>query len=160
MKEYGLPTADFVTVNNVKSLGSVLERFPAIQTLPITNRFCRVPWNKSVVKADGLAAGKGVIIPNDMKETEAAARSMLEVKLNIGFIELMFEYSGKIRRCWPDCDHRGMSWWVRSFGKWRDSSDPFFPSSFEYFWHSRLSMVSLFAECLSEKITSDFSTLT
>jgi phosphoribosylamine--glycine ligase len=31
-----------------------------------------------VVKADGLAAGKGVIIPEDREETEAAIRSMLD----------------------------------------------------------------------------------
>lgn len=31
-----------------------------------------------VVKADGLAAGKGVVIPEDRDETEAAIRSMLE----------------------------------------------------------------------------------
>ncbi|ULT82846.1 hypothetical protein L3Y34_012231 [Caenorhabditis briggsae] len=65
MKEYGLPTADFVTVSadNVKSLDSVFER---------------VPWKKSVVKADGLAAGKGVIIPKDNEEAKNAARSILE----------------------------------------------------------------------------------
>ncbi|KAF1748159.1 hypothetical protein GCK72_024626 [Caenorhabditis remanei] len=65
MKEYGLPTADFVTVSveNVKSLDSVFER---------------IPWKNTVVKADGLAAGKGVIIPKDNEEAKLAARSILE----------------------------------------------------------------------------------
>ncbi|EGT43187.1 hypothetical protein CAEBREN_09378 [Caenorhabditis brenneri] len=65
MKEYGLPTADFVTVSieNVKSLDCVFER---------------LPWKNSVVKADGLAAGKGVIIPKDRAEAINATKSILE----------------------------------------------------------------------------------
>uniref|UniRef100_A0A8R1DXP6 Phosphoribosylformylglycinamidine cyclo-ligase n=1 Tax=Caenorhabditis japonica TaxID=281687 RepID=A0A8R1DXP6_CAEJA len=65
MKEYGLPTADFVTIDSVKNLEDVFER---------------VSWKNSVVKTDGLASGKGVIIPKDNVEAEAAARSMLEGK--------------------------------------------------------------------------------
>ncbi|CAI2357293.1 unnamed protein product [Caenorhabditis sp. 36 PRJEB53466] len=76
MKEYGLPTADFVTVDNVKSLDGVFER---------------VPWNKLVVKADGLAAGKGVIIPKDNEEAKAAARSMLEGQFGVAGRNIIIE---------------------------------------------------------------------
>ncbi len=37
----------------------------------------RFPWGKMVVKADGLAAGKGVILPDGLEEAEAAVREML-----------------------------------------------------------------------------------
>jgi len=56
MKEAGIPTARFEAVQDAAEARRVLNRFD----FPL------------VLKADGLAAGKGVVIVNDEKEAEAA----------------------------------------------------------------------------------------
>ena len=61
-----IPTAEFVTVENSSDTGKMLERFG----YPV------------VLKADGLAAGKGVVIAHDRHEVEAAL-SMLTGSLVI-----------------------------------------------------------------------------
>ena len=62
MKKYGIPTASYETFSDVtKALEYV--------------KTCPIP---TVVKADGLALGKGVIIAMSREEAEAAVRSMME----------------------------------------------------------------------------------
>ena len=62
MKKYGIPTAKYETFTDLSSALSYLESAP-------------VP---TVVKADGLALGKGVIIAQTREEAKAAVRDMME----------------------------------------------------------------------------------
>ena len=64
MKKYKIPSADYKVYTNSKKAIEELNRF---QT-PI------------VVKADGLAAGKGVLICETVKEAEVAIRSIMDEK--------------------------------------------------------------------------------
>jgi phosphoribosylamine--glycine ligase len=59
-RQFDIPTADFVTVDSPDDAKRALNRF----SYPV------------VVKADGLAAGKGVIIAHDRTEAEAAIDSL------------------------------------------------------------------------------------
>lgn len=61
MKRYGIPTADFETFSDYDEAIRHLEN----HSLPV------------VVKADGLALGKGVIIANTLDEAKAAVKTML-----------------------------------------------------------------------------------
>ena len=61
MARHGIPTASYATFND---LDRALEHL-AEQAMPI------------VIKADGLAAGKGVIVAQDAAQAEAAVRDML-----------------------------------------------------------------------------------
>jgi phosphoribosylamine---glycine ligase len=62
MLKYGIPTAAYAEFSELSAARDYL------QTAPLP----------TVVKADGLAAGKGVIIAQTKAEAEAAARAMLE----------------------------------------------------------------------------------
>ncbi len=62
MKKYGIPTAKYETFADMASALSYLENAP-------------IP---TVVKADGLALGKGVIIAQTREEAKAAVRDMME----------------------------------------------------------------------------------
>ena len=61
MKKYGIPTASYETFNDMDSALSYLET-------------ASVP---TVIKADGLALGKGVIIAGTREEAKAAVKSMM-----------------------------------------------------------------------------------
>lgn len=65
MKKYGIPTADYAVFNNPKT---ALEYLKTIQY-------------PTVVKADGLALGKGVLIPQTYAEAESAVKAIMEDKL-------------------------------------------------------------------------------
>ncbi len=65
MKKYSIPTAAYETFDNVESALKHLEN----TTYP------------AVIKADGLALGKGVIIAKDKDAAEAAVRSMMTDKV-------------------------------------------------------------------------------
>lgn len=65
MARHGIPTAGFSVFDDA-------ERACA---------FVRAAGRPMVVKADGLAAGKGVFVPGDLKETERAVRSLLVDRL-------------------------------------------------------------------------------
>ncbi|MGM9636491.1 MAG: phosphoribosylamine--glycine ligase [Eubacteriales bacterium] len=65
MKKYGIPTAAYEVFTDMKSALSYLDTAP-------------VP---TVIKADGLALGKGVIIANTRDEAKAAVKSMMEDKI-------------------------------------------------------------------------------
>ena len=62
MKKYGIPTAKYETFDNAAAALAYLENAP-------------IP---TVVKADGLALGKGVIIAQTRDEAKAAVRDMME----------------------------------------------------------------------------------
>jgi phosphoribosylamine--glycine ligase len=62
MKKYGIPTAAYEIFTDVDSALSYLDQ----QKMPI------------VIKADGLALGKGVIIAQNLEEARTAVRSMME----------------------------------------------------------------------------------
>jgi len=62
MQKYNIPTAQYDTVTNLNDGLKILKN----SNYPL------------VIKADGLAAGKGVIICADKREAEAALRDMLE----------------------------------------------------------------------------------
>ena len=62
MKKYGIPTAQYETFDNAAAALAYLETAP-------------IP---TVVKADGLALGKGVIIAQTRDEAKAAVRDMME----------------------------------------------------------------------------------
>ena len=64
MKKYGIPTAEYEVFDNAEAALSYLETAP-------------IP---PVVKADGLALGKGVIIANTRDEAKEAVRSIMEEK--------------------------------------------------------------------------------
>ena len=64
MKKYGIPTARFETFDNMDAALLYLESAP-------------IP---TVIKADGLALGKGVIIAFTREEARAAVRGMMEEK--------------------------------------------------------------------------------
>lgn len=65
MKKYGIPTADYEVFDNVTDSLRYLES-------------CKYP---TVVKADGLALGKGVIIAQTKEEAVKAVHSMMEDKV-------------------------------------------------------------------------------
>lgn len=65
MKKYGIPTADYESFTDVKAALNYLES----AKMPI------------VVKADGLALGKGVIIAQNLEEAQSAVKSMMEDKV-------------------------------------------------------------------------------
>jgi len=67
MKKYSVPTASY---NAFKSLDEALK---FLKSLPVSQ--------KLVVKADGLAAGKGVIICSKREEAENAVRQMMADRL-------------------------------------------------------------------------------
>ena len=64
MKKYGIPTARYETFSDMAAALAYLETAP-------------VP---TVIKADGLALGKGVVIAQTREEAQAAVRSMMEEK--------------------------------------------------------------------------------
>ena len=65
MKKYGIPTAQYEVFTDEKSALSYLET-------------CPIP---TVIKADGLALGKGVIIAETREEAKNAVVSMMEEKI-------------------------------------------------------------------------------
>ncbi len=65
MKKYGIPTAEYETFSDIESANQYLEK-------------CDMPI---VIKADGLALGKGVIIANTKEEAKTAVKSMMEDKV-------------------------------------------------------------------------------
>ncbi len=64
MKKYGIPTASYETFNDMEAALAYLETAP----LP------------TVIKADGLALGKGVIIAETREDAKAAVLSMMQDK--------------------------------------------------------------------------------
>ena len=62
MKKYGIPTAQYQSFSDMK------EALAYIETAPVP----------TVIKADGLALGKGVVIAETREEAAAAVRSMME----------------------------------------------------------------------------------
>jgi len=65
MKKYGIPTAEYEVFSDMESALKYLDTAP-------------IP---TVIKADGLALGKGVIIAQSREEAKAAVRSMMEDKM-------------------------------------------------------------------------------
>lgn len=65
MKKYGIPTAEYQVFDNAENAMEYLEKAP----LP------------AVIKADGLALGKGVIIANTLEEAKEAVCSIMEDKV-------------------------------------------------------------------------------
>ena len=65
MKKYNIPTADYEVFNNPEDAAKYLEN-------------CKYP---AVIKADGLALGKGVIIAQTREEAVTAVHSMMEEKV-------------------------------------------------------------------------------
>lgn len=66
MKKYHIPTADYETFDNAAD---------AMNYIQTQNQY------PTVIKADGLALGKGVVIAQDLKEAKAAVSSMMEDKI-------------------------------------------------------------------------------
>ena len=65
MKKYSIPTAEYAVFTDMDEALSYLET-------------ARIP---TVIKADGLALGKGVVIANTRDEAKAAVRSMMQDKV-------------------------------------------------------------------------------
>ncbi len=65
MKKYGIPTAEYEVFTNLSSALEYLETAP-------------IP---TVIKADGLALGKGVIIAETREDAKSAVKSMMEDKI-------------------------------------------------------------------------------
>jgi phosphoribosylamine--glycine ligase len=65
MRRFGVPTADYVRVTSYQEAVGALDRF-------------RYPL---VLKADGLAAGKGVVIVNDRQEADKTLQALLSGSL-------------------------------------------------------------------------------
>lgn len=66
MKKYGIPTAEYEVFDNPQA---------ALEYIKSKNEF------PTVIKADGLAFGKGVIIAQSMSEAETAISSLMEDKI-------------------------------------------------------------------------------
>ena len=66
MKKYGIPTADYAVFSDPAA---------ALDDIRRRNRF------PAVIKADGLALGKGVVIAQDIDEARAALHSIMEEKV-------------------------------------------------------------------------------
>lgn len=66
MKKYGIPTASYETFDNAEK---------AVAYIKSQNQF------PIVIKADGLALGKGVLIANNLKEAEDGIHSIMEDKV-------------------------------------------------------------------------------
>lgn len=66
MKKYGIPTAKYEVFSNAED---------AVRYIKAENTF------PTVIKADGLALGKGVIIAQDLEEAENAVHSIMEDKI-------------------------------------------------------------------------------
>ena len=66
MKKYGIPTADYAVFSDPAAALDYIRR---------QNRF------PAVIKADGLALGKGVVIAQDLDEARAALHSIMEEKV-------------------------------------------------------------------------------
>ncbi|MBR2742531.1 MAG: phosphoribosylamine--glycine ligase [Clostridia bacterium] len=66
MKKYGIPTAGYEVFTDPAG---------ALSYIKTQNKF------PAVIKADGLALGKGVIIAKDLKEAEAAVHTIMEDKI-------------------------------------------------------------------------------
>ena len=66
MKKYNIPTSGYEVFDNSKS---------AIEYIKNSNKY------PTVVKADGLALGKGVIIAQNFEEAESAVNSIMEDKI-------------------------------------------------------------------------------
>lgn len=66
MKKYGIPTAEYETFTSASEAAAYIE---SKNEFPI------------VIKADGLALGKGVIIAQDLDEAKAAISSIMEDKI-------------------------------------------------------------------------------
>lgn len=66
MKKYGIPTADYAVFGN------------PVETLSYIKEQGKYP---TVIKADGLALGKGVIIAQDYAEAEKAVKTLMEDKV-------------------------------------------------------------------------------
>ncbi len=64
---HGIPTAPFEIASTVDEADAAIEKLSA-------------GARGIVVKADGLAAGKGVVVASDVAEAQAAAREMLEAR--------------------------------------------------------------------------------
>ena len=64
MKKYGIPTAEYETFNNMEAAINYLETAP-------------IP---TVIKADGLALGKGVIIAETREDAKRAVKEMMQDK--------------------------------------------------------------------------------
>ena len=65
MKKYGIPTANYETFSDMQAAFTYLEK----QDMPI------------VIKADGLALGKGVIIAETLEDAKTAVKNMMEDKV-------------------------------------------------------------------------------
>ncbi|MDD6095579.1 MAG: phosphoribosylamine--glycine ligase [Clostridia bacterium] len=65
MKKYGIPTAEYEVFDNIDAALAYLET-------------AKIP---TVIKADGLALGKGVIIANTREEAKDAVRSIMQDKM-------------------------------------------------------------------------------
>lgn len=72
MKKYNIPTAAYEVFTEVEPA------FAFIDQLAAARQAKGSAGSPCVVKADGLAAGKGVIVAGDAEEAKAAVRSMLE----------------------------------------------------------------------------------
>ena len=84
MKKYGIPTAGYETFTDADK---------AIEYIKAQNSY------PAVIKCDGLALGKGVIIAKDFEEAKAAVNSML--------LDGKFGKSGSDCSCvhrWQDCE--------------------------------------------------------
>ncbi|MTV49062.1 phosphoribosylamine--glycine ligase [Heliobacillus mobilis] len=69
MQKYGIPTASYGVFTEVEPALAFVDELAARKT---------IAGSPCVVKADGLAAGKGVIVAKDVTEAKEAVRSMLE----------------------------------------------------------------------------------
>lgn len=77
MKKYNIPTAKYITVNK----DNIDEGLAFIDSL-------KGPY---VLKADGLASGKGVLIIKDIKEAKAELKKMLEGKFGKASAKVVIE---------------------------------------------------------------------
>jgi phosphoribosylamine--glycine ligase len=69
-----IPTAPFVVASTVAEADAAIDRISALSAASASG------GGGIVVKADGLAAGKGVVVAQDLAEARAAARAMLEAR--------------------------------------------------------------------------------
>ncbi|KAK6037512.1 phosphoribosylamine--glycine ligase [Cooperia oncophora] len=92
MKKYGLPTAEFEYFSDIADAEAFIEK---------------CGWAGIVVKADGLAGGKGVVVTDDKESAILAAQQFLAVRFLPWLLSAVTKMWYLLIYCLPEMPFRG-----------------------------------------------------